>query len=523
MPTEEELLAIKERAAARLMALPSVTGVGIGGRMRGGQPTGELVLKVYVKRKLPANEVDPAELVPAEIEGIPTDVSELAESGELTSPASGEITEGPTGKPPTSGMDERRQRPLIGGAQMQVDLSGSGLGTVGCLLVNTADTSKFYVLTNWHVLGGLLATKPTVGTTKAGQPTSDDSVTKCCSAIIGKVAGGAYDGTRDAGIVQLEPGMQWTADILEIGAISGRHAITSAEAAPQTYPVRKRGARSGLTGGTVQSIATTWNVEGTTFNNLVLVKPNPDPTQPAGTTLYFQEHGDSGAALVNSASEVVGLMFAAAFSGGEIGMGAAVPIEAVINAFSAQEHLAVEVAVAVTPGVVNTVPGAAMVALPPELAPTLSDPEAVGEAREPMRVPIVAGATLVPPPAAALARMQADLDRSERGRALLAFWLKHQRELLALVNENRRVAIVWHRSGGSALFQFLVRMVAEPELRTPRTLNGDSLSVCIERICTGIARFASPTLKADIRSVQATLPDLAGRNLEGIYAGLGAP
>ena len=84
MPTEEELLAIKERAAARLMALPSVTGVGIGGRMRGGQPTGELVLKVYVKRKLPANEVDPAELVPAEIEGIPTDVSELAESGELT-------------------------------------------------------------------------------------------------------------------------------------------------------------------------------------------------------------------------------------------------------------------------------------------------------------------------------------------------------------------------------------------------------------------------------------------------------
>ena len=171
---------------------------------------------------------------------------------------------------------------------MQVDLSGSGLGTVGCLLVNTADTSKFYVLTNWHVLGGLLATKPTVGTTKAGQPTSEDSVTKCCSAIIGKVAGGAYDGTRDAGIVQLEPGMQWTADILEIGAISGRHAITSAEAAPQTYPVRKRGARSGLTGGTVQSIATTWNVEGTTFNNLVLVKPNPDPTQPAGTTLYFQ-------------------------------------------------------------------------------------------------------------------------------------------------------------------------------------------------------------------------------------------
>jgi hypothetical protein len=68
MPTDDELFAIKERAAARLMAIPSVTAVGIGGRTRGGAPTGELVLKVYVQHKRPAAEVDPAELVPATFE-----------------------------------------------------------------------------------------------------------------------------------------------------------------------------------------------------------------------------------------------------------------------------------------------------------------------------------------------------------------------------------------------------------------------------------------------------------------------
>jgi len=521
MPARPDLLAIKGRAAARLMAIPSVTAVGIGGRVRAGRPTSEVVLKVFVKAKRPASEVDPAELVPAEFEGIPTDVSELAENGKLTNGASGTAPLG-VAQVPESQTDSRRQRPLIGGCQMQVNLPGIGYGTLGCVLVNTSDQTKFYGLTNWHVLGGELPNPPQVGVTTAGQPTASDSVTKCCSSIIGKVAGGGLDGVRDAGAVLLDPGTQWTADILAMGPVTGRYALTSADAATQTYPVRKRGARSGLTGGTVESINTTWTVDGVTFDDLTVVTPNPDPSQHAGTVIYFQQPGDSGAVLVNDASQVVGLMFAmSAIPVSDISKGAAIPIETVISTFAAQDQLPVEVAVAATPGVANTVPGAAAVAVAPEASRAMAAAAAPARASERVLLPIVSGA-IAPPSRATLARLEHDLDRSARGRALLTLWLDHQAELLRLVNENRRVTVAWHRSGAAALFQLLVRMLTQPELRLPLTLNDQPLLTCLDRVSAAIERSATPALLLALPRVRAALPDLAGLNYAEIITALGA-
>jgi hypothetical protein len=510
------MLAIKDRAMARLGAFPNVTGVGIGGRVRGGERIQELVLKVYVKKKLPTDQLDPDQRIPPEFEGLPTDVAELPETDTFV--------QAPPGKPavPVSQIDSRRQRPLLGGCQLQVDSPGAGFGTLGCMLVAVGDLSRVYALTNWHVLASGGST-PTVGTTKAGQPTNDDSITKCCSAIIGKVAGGGEDGGRDAGVVQLEPGSQWRADILEIGAVSGRHAITPTESAAHVA-VRKRGARTGLTGGIVDSIGTTRNVDGITFTNVIVVKPNPDPAHPAGTPIFFLDHGDSGSALVNDANEVVGLVFSMpnpdpppnpGYHG--LVVGGALPIQDLISAFSAQDALLVEVAAAASPGVVNTVPGAAMVAVPPELARDFAG----DDARQPVRVP-VGGTFLEAPPAAALARLERDLDRSERGRALLTLWLVHQAELLRLLNSNRRVATVWHRSGAAALFQHLVRMLTQPELTLPATLHGRPLAACLDRLYAIIDRFASPTLQRDLASVHEGLPELGSLDYLGIRNALTA-
>ena len=204
MTTDDELVEIKERAAAQLMAVPSVTAVGIGGRERGGEPTGELVLKVYLAHKLPADQVDPAELVPAEFEGVPTDVSELLPSGRSSTDTP--VT-APPGKPevPVDKADTDRHRPVVGGGALAADIGVSGFGTLGCMMVTPGDPTKVYALTNWLLFTADGAKTPVVGTTKVGEPTADDSITKCCSSSIGKVAGGGRDATRDAGLALLVP------------------------------------------------------------------------------------------------------------------------------------------------------------------------------------------------------------------------------------------------------------------------------------------------------------------------------
>src|SRR5687767_11201798 len=75
--TDEEYLAIKDRAAERLLTIPHVNAVGIGGRNKGGKPTGTIAIKVFVTRKKPAADVPPEELIPESIEGVPTDVVQM--------------------------------------------------------------------------------------------------------------------------------------------------------------------------------------------------------------------------------------------------------------------------------------------------------------------------------------------------------------------------------------------------------------------------------------------------------------
>ena len=64
--TEQELRDLSQRAARVLGKLPNVHSVGIGGRERAGQPTGELVIKVFVSTKKPVAEISASEGVPAQ-------------------------------------------------------------------------------------------------------------------------------------------------------------------------------------------------------------------------------------------------------------------------------------------------------------------------------------------------------------------------------------------------------------------------------------------------------------------------
>ena len=72
---------VKEAHETELMSMANVVGVGIGVRERHGQPTGELAIVVSVTHKVPACKLDPEDIVPRELDGVPVDVRAV---GELT-------------------------------------------------------------------------------------------------------------------------------------------------------------------------------------------------------------------------------------------------------------------------------------------------------------------------------------------------------------------------------------------------------------------------------------------------------
>jgi hypothetical protein len=503
MPSESENLEIKNRAAARLLALPGVTAVGLGSKEVGDEPTGELAIKIFVKVKRPPSEVPSEELIPPEIEGIPTDVIESGEIHDVADPPG--VFDIP------ADTDSTRMRPLEGGRRIARE-GDEGGGTMGFFVWDPADHTKAYGITNFHVVV-IGASLPVAGTSKIGQPTGKGSVTDCCSDLFGIFAGGGRTEDRDEALIKLDAGMQWKAEIAEIGVVSGKDTVTQTQAQAQAYKVRKRGARTGLTGGVIRALSATTHES----DNTIVIKPNPNPA--AGTrTVFFVYEGDSGSGVVNDANKIVALIR----SRDDSGNGYAFPIQHVIDHFAATEHVNVDVATAAAAGTVNTVPGSPMVATPPELA------DALGSGGQPAaalrRVPPAPPPGWVPEPvllAAAPAHLESDLDRSPTGRLLITVWLEHQAELLDLINMNRRVAVAWHRSGVAALVQVLVRMTTQPELALPATVNGQPVRAALSMMRATLDRFASPRLSGDLARLDAVLPDVAGLTYPEIIDSLG--
>lgn len=66
-----DIAASLRRHEDRILGLANVTGIGIGENL--GRP----VIKVFVSRKLPADQLAPGQLVPATLDGYPTAVEEI--------------------------------------------------------------------------------------------------------------------------------------------------------------------------------------------------------------------------------------------------------------------------------------------------------------------------------------------------------------------------------------------------------------------------------------------------------------
>ena len=314
-------------------------------------------------------------------------------------------------------------------------------------------------------------------------------------------AGGGISDDRDEALVKLSPGQKWQAKIEDIGLVAGVHPLTQPEVTGTKYKVAKRGRTTKLTGGTIAAMRATTHVA----DNLILIDPNPDPEAGGGDVVFFDIEGDSGSALVNSANEVVGLVWGR----NDVGQGFAYEIGHVLGRLKTIDQVTVEVASTTDPNEVRVVPGATLVPLPPEMADQIAgDPEEqrvfLGEnGRAPLARPWFAD---VPPPAPTVQQAFADLAVSDSGRLLFELWQLHREELLRLLDTDRRVAIGWHRGGGAALLQLVLRMPAHPDRPLPDTLYGEPLTVVLDRVHALFASHASQALRADLTRARELLP-----------------
>jgi hypothetical protein len=73
----EHILQVKQRYESELMTRANVVGVGVGFKSTSGQETDTLSVVVNVSHKVPLAELSPKDVVPAELEDVPTDVQEV--------------------------------------------------------------------------------------------------------------------------------------------------------------------------------------------------------------------------------------------------------------------------------------------------------------------------------------------------------------------------------------------------------------------------------------------------------------
>jgi len=259
---------------------PNVVGVGIGHKCVRGMETQDLAVKFYVRRKLHPLLVKEGEVIPEEIEGVPTDVEE---SGEFS------IWR------PMPPIYQRKVRPAMGG--LSIGHYAISAGTLGCLV---RDGSARYILSNNHVLANENQGKEGDPILQPGRfdggKTDKDVLARLDTYV-------ALDPEElnlvDAAIAEPFDPRDVSEDILNIGRLHGSRDANLGE------KVMKSGRTTRVTSGVVTDVNVTLRVgyaRGSfLFTDQILIK---------GERGSFSAGGDSGSVIVGYDGDAVGLLFA---------------------------------------------------------------------------------------------------------------------------------------------------------------------------------------------------------------------
>lgn len=328
----------KNEACQELLDRANVVGVGVGYKVTNGEVVrdddGNPVecVVVSVTEKVATGELRAADMVPAEVEGVSTDV---VETGPVTI----------LSDQPTAAMvdPQQRIRPVTPGLSIGLN-PGVTAGTLG-FIVQRGGGSDRYLLSNWHVIAAnntpigdrdvLTITQPgnadggsppadviarlsefvPIGSGGGGGPVpSDCNIAGTIARILNGLASVAGSDTRLVPVVETKMDEDNLVDAA-IGLLEVEYDRTTPEigivtqtAAPTLgMRVHKFGRTTDYTVGTITQVDATFAVQGYPGGTATFV----DQVAITADSGSFLQGGDSGSGLVSiDGGEAVGLCFA---------------------------------------------------------------------------------------------------------------------------------------------------------------------------------------------------------------------
>jgi hypothetical protein len=302
---------------------------------------------------------------------------------------------------------------------------------------------------------------------RVGQPSDDFSsnCSLCCTDELGRVV--ASSPVSDVALVHVRRGLEYYNqvkgdDSVPVGdtVLTGVHTDDDLH-----YDVTKRGAVTRFSKGTL----TDHNVSG--------IIHNESDTPPLWSVLYriyggakivqgeagkiFAKPGDSGAAVLDSAGKVVGILF-----GGDDTHGLVTPIDQIQTQFKVTILTAT----------------------------ALNQKQTVTDAQGSLAL---AGANrgLFDP---TVREAQAEIAATPAGRRYAELISLHAPEIQGLVNTNQRVATVWHRNKGPKIAQAVYHFLHAREETLPQSIDDRPLADSLQNIQRVLVRFGSEALVTDL-------------------------
>ncbi len=290
---QRHFLSLLPHVRKQFEALTGVHIIGLGAKEKNGKLLEEWAFRFYIDKKKPLHDIPNKERIPKQIFGVQTDVIPYFEKESLIC-ASSNLNVNDS---------EYRDDGIRGGISIRNEHfdndQPSGYGTLGILARRKSDNS-LVGLTCAHVVNAA-SDSITTFNTKIGQPKYWVSCCCCPRGYIGDVVKATSTNDLDCALIEIHDDIRdkvssnSTENKVEgIGTdVSGAAAIICFD------NLKKFGRATGLTTGKVSDIA-----YGT--NHMLIELTDGNPGDP------FACHGDSGAVIVNSSNQVVGLLVAAA-------------------------------------------------------------------------------------------------------------------------------------------------------------------------------------------------------------------